>query len=147
MGGRQAWAKPLVYHPRVDHPYQYALDKGEMRMAQCERWDNDYNKTFEVLMSGKAHVAGQLRMCDCDPGSGLSSLQVPNHLSWGRSQWCLLLLCQLCGQRRSPRSARPQVNAINAPPRQENRSLIMMSVASLSRSVVGLSRAVAPVPL
>ena len=25
-------------------------------MAQCERCHNDYDKTFEVVMSGKAHV-------------------------------------------------------------------------------------------
>ncbi len=55
--------------------------------------------------------------------------------------------------RRSPGSARPQVNAINAPPQRENRSMVchssMMNSASLngSVSVVDLSKTVPLVSL
>src|SRR5437899_8926867 len=50
-------------------------------------------------------------MCDCYSSSCLSSLRLPDYRSWSRSQRRLLLLCQLCGQRRNPRRAGPQVNA------------------------------------
>src|SRR5258708_40304612 len=48
-------------------------------------------------------------MRDCKPGTYLSSLWLSHYWPWSRSEWNLLLLCELCGQRRSARSAGPKL--------------------------------------
>src|SRR6266566_6031088 len=50
-------------------------------------------------------------MCNCYPGSYLSSLWLPHYWSWSRGKRGVLLLCQLCGQRRGTRSAGSELKA------------------------------------
>jgi hypothetical protein len=51
-------------------------------MAICETCGNDYDKTFQVVQSGKAHTFDSFRMRDPCPGAYLCALRHPYR--WSR---------------------------------------------------------------
>src|SRR6266705_769989 len=94
------WVRFSLDNERVrTHPatyYKYFLVQGGTSMAQCELCGNEYDKTFEVVIAGKAHVFDSF---EC----AVATL-APTCRHCG-----LLVLRQLCGQRRGTRGARPQL--------------------------------------
>ena len=54
------WTRFTLDNERIrSHPatyYKYFPVQGGTSMAQCEKCGNEYDKTFEVVIAGKAHV-------------------------------------------------------------------------------------------